>query len=215
MKNPFPTVSPTRDENNKTAWDKLRADDNSGDYKKAKFLTQVLARDLHGAIGTLPNYLIVSLEEPAGKRVSALVRMVAAFAEEQRESVWRKLGGNGVVLLTNAPKSKRKAILARVEQALKNPKGRRKDANGKLKPRLRVSNDALRTALVSVLGQKGYEAIRIEKRKAPESSYNYKSQCIDYQQELFRLLRIRKLKPQDVKPHIRHLLGMDTDASAA
>jgi len=186
----------------KAEWDTLRLDGHNVDYRRAVYLRKVRDKYLHHNMESLRGFIGAALEE-GGKRASAHVRMVVALDVDDHEDHWSKLGGRSMILMTRVDGRRRSRIWTRVNAA-------RKRGNSET-----LSENTFRNILREILGENAYRDLLTE-RKQSHPHYNYRAQCVTYQQELFRLINNGQLNKRHLSLKVRMLLGMvSSDKTAA
>jgi len=188
-------ISESRNNNYKTEWDALRGQEYDLDFDRTLFLWNVMVESLHENIDTLRDYIIVELEEFAGKRVESFIRFVEAFAHIDSYDTWAKIGGAGVVLLNRVDRRRHRTILRRVDETL--------ERTG----RDRVSLGTFRTILRDVLGVESYRESLTEQRKQRDVLTYYR-QCVVYQQGIFAMLRAGTITRDQLPRPIRQLMDL-------
>lgn len=187
-------INNNANDNLKAQWDALRGAGYTLDYERAVFLYNLLVDYLHENVNTLKKYMVVELQEYAGKRVESFVRMVHALDVDDNQEHWEKLGGKGMVLYTRVDGRRRGRVMQRVNASLKRT------------GRQCISEQTLRNILREVLGPETYRDLLTESRDDLHPRLNYRAQCVIYQQAILDLVGSGVIDKKQLPRELRTLL---------
>lgn len=172
-------------------WASIQAKGNRVDFERGKLLHEVWLAH-HKDEKTLAGFIVTELGEFPGKCAASLARLAPAFDAEQDEEIWRKIGGQGVVLLSRVKSEKhRKSIMRLVNSTTKNT------------GRDSVSIGTFRTFVQTVLGP-DYKDVLLEHRS---EGISLKVQLIALKRCIFALLQkhpeLRRELPAPVRAYLK------------
>lgn len=135
----------------KKQWDNLQGRGNRLDFDRAKLLHEVWGR-LQKNDTNLAHFLVNVLEEYAGKRCIAFVRLAHAYDAIDDVETWTKIGGKAVVILSHCGKVDRRRVMRKVNATLKRTK------------RTTLSLACFRTKVQEAIGEEKYRKVLNERQ---------------------------------------------------
>lgn len=146
-----PTIPKRTTNRIKKQWDALQGRGNRLDFDRAKLLHEIWNR-LQKNDKNLAHFMVNVLEEYAGKRCVAFVRLAHAFDAVDDVEVWAKIGGKAVVILSHCGKVDRRRIMRKVDATLKRT------------GRTTLSQATFRSRCQEVLGEEKYRKALSERQ---------------------------------------------------
>lgn len=185
---------PTRTTNRiKRQWDKLEGRGNALDFERAKLLNEVWNR-LQQDDKSLAGFLVNVLDIYKGKRTLAFIRLAHAFDAIDDVDTWTKLGGKSVVILSRVKhKTKRRAIMRRVDKTLKRT------------GRSTVAVATFRTFAHEVLGDENYRKALTE----PHGRSNLTAELALLKQFILTMIGTNPELEKAMSPAVKKALGLD------